>query len=349
MMKKMKKLMMLIFVAMLISATANSVIVFAEETYNDAYETFSYYDADRDINVVEYYYGNADCDNGYYETFSYYDADKDIYVIEYYYYDCDDDSEETEYEQSGYVPDYSDLYQDEYQAAWYSPAMVNDWADFYSMDGEYICSIPSGTYVQPLESVGRSGDITYILYDDCEGYIYTVFLINPSYEVTYDEINQSDNGIMVQLVSDANLRDEYGNILTTIPAGYGVNIISYDDTTGRYWITWNGRFGSIIASAIWSNQNCYYVDDAEDEACYDDDVDYYSDEECSYEENFGYARIKPLIGANVRDLKNNIITAIPHAERVMLLEPLNIGGRTLIKWGAYVGTVLTSCLKAYSA
>ena len=72
----------------------------------------------------------------------------------------DDDETEITYEESGFVPDYSDLYQDEFQASWYSPAMVNDQCDFYSTNGEYICSIPSGTYVQPLESIGRSGDIT---------------------------------------------------------------------------------------------------------------------------------------------------------------------------------------------
>lgn len=330
----MKKLMMGILVmALLISATANSMIVFAEETY----DTFSYYDADNDVYVTEYYYNGYDEEtyNSTPETFSYYDADNDMNCIEYYYYgDNSDDEDVDEYEQNGYVADYSDLYQDEYQAAWYSPAKLNDWADFYSIDGEYICSIPSGTYVQPVESIGRSGDITHIIYDGKNGYVYTALLVtpNPYYGVTYDEINQSDGGPIVQVLYDTYLLDEYGNILAELPAGYGVELIRFDETYNICWVRWNGLFGSINASVIWNDDPNYY----------DDDVEYSEEYEC-YEE-YGRATIKPQIGANVRDYNNDIVIAVPHGEEVVLLENLNIGGRTLIRWRGYIGTVLTSCL-----
>jgi hypothetical protein len=298
-------------------------MVFAEEPY----DTFEYYDADNDTYVTEYYfYGH-----GQNESFEYYDADNDRYCVEYYYYD--EEAEETD-ETEDWYPDYSDLYQDEYQAAWYSPAKVFDWADFYSLEGEYICSIAPETWVQPLESIGTSGDITYISYDGYTGYIYTTLLLNP-YGVTYDEIYQG-GGTLVQLHTDANLRDENGDILTTIPAGYGVQFISYDELTGRCWVRWNGRVGTIIASAIWYDPDCYYADDTDADS---DTVDY----GCFYNE-CGYARITPSIGANVRDCDNNIVVAVPCGEEVVLLEPLNVGGRTLIKWGCYVGSVLTSCL-----
>ena len=325
----MKKLMMGLIVAMLISATANSA-VFAEEPY----DTFEYYDADNDRYCIEYYfYGDGQDD-----TFEYYDADNDRYCVEYYYYSG---YEETEDEYVEYVPDYSNLYQDEYQAAWYSPVMVNDWADFYSMDGAYICSIAPGEYVQPLESIGRSGDITYISYDEYTGYVYTALLVtNPSYEGTYDEVYQSGTMVMVQF--DVNLYDEYGSV--TIPAGYAVELISYDETYNLCWVRWNGRFGYMDAMAIWPKQDYYYAD----ECCEED----YSDE-CYYEyyEGVGYAKIKPLIGANVRDVDNyeKIIVAVPYGEEVLLLEPLNVGGRTLIKWGSYIGTVSTSCLSSCTA
>ena len=323
----MKKLMMGLIVAMLISATANSA-VFAEEPY----DTFEYYDADNDRYCIEYYfYGDGQDD-----SFEYYDADNDRYCVEYYYYN------ETE-EAEGWYPDYSDLYQDEYQAAWYSPVMVNDWADLYSFDGVYICSIAPGEYVQPLESIGRSGDITYIMYNGYEGYIYTTLLISPSYEVTYDELYQSGDGAMVQLVADANLYDEYWDVIDTIPAGYVVELINYDETYNRCWIRWNGRFGSVDARVIWGDPVCYYADDTDADS---DTVEY----GCYYDE-CGYARITPSIGANLRDVKDydNILIAIPYGEEVMLLEPLNVGGRTLIKWNSYVGTVQTSCLKVCSA
>ena len=319
----MKKLVGLVIVAaLLITATA----VFAEEP-----EKFEYYDADNDRDCVEYYYG--DTTGELYDTFSYYDADNDTYVTEYYYGDDSDDDNDDD----GWCPDYSDLYYDEYQAAWYSPVSVNSCADFYSMNGEYICTIPEGTWVQPIESIGRSGDITYIMYNGCQGYVYTTLLLDPPYviciEPTYDEIYQSGDGYVVQLLVDANLRDENGNILTTIPAGYAVEFIKYDETTGRCWVRWNGRFGSVISTAIWSDSY---------DSCVDDDAECYSEE-------YGRAVIKPSIGANVRDCDNNIITAVPCGEEVLLLEPLNDGGRTLIRWGCYTGTVLTSCLRIYSA
>ncbi len=314
-MKKLIGIMMIALVTMLISVTA-----FAAD------ETESEYD-------FNYNY----TDEGYYPEEVDYDYDS--------------------YNETGFVPDYSDLYYDEYQAAWYAPAMINDWADFYSFSGEYICSIPAGSYVQPLESIGRSGDITYVAYGGYEGYVYTVFLLTPSYEVTYDEINQSGEGIVFQLLVDANLRDEYGNYITTIPAGYGVEVISYDDVNGRCGVRWNGLFGSIIASAIWFDPDCYYVDDEDDDIYYDDDVSYYDDCTGYYSENvtgddgidyydecYGYAMVKPAIGANMRDNENNLVVAIPCGEKVKLLEPQNIGGRTLVKWDKYVGTVLTSCL-----
>ncbi len=327
-MKMMKKLITGILVTVLL---ITSTEVFAEEP-----EVFEYYDADNDRNCIEYHYGDtAGILN---DTFSYYDADNDTYVTEYYYGSDSDD--EADY---GWYPDYSDLYQDEYQAAWYASVSLNDWADFYSLEGEYICTIPEGTWVQPLESIGRSGDITYIMYNGYQGYVYTTLLLHPPYvvcceptEPTYDEIYQS-GGYIVQLAVDANLRDENGNIITAIPAGYAVEFISYDETTGRCWVRWNGLFGSVIASAIWSDSGCCYAD--EDECNY---------EECP-EEGFGYAKIKPSIGANVRDCEGNVITAVPCGEEVMLLEPLNDGGRTLIKWGCFTGTVLTSCLKVCSA
>jgi hypothetical protein len=323
-MKTTKKLVgvIVVVVALLISATA----VFAEEP-----EVFKYYDADNDRDCVEYYYG--DTAGELYDTFSYYDADNDTYVTEYYY------SDDSDGDDCGWYPDYSDLYYDEYQAAYYSSVSLNDWADFYSLDGEYICTIPEGTWVQPMESIGRSGDITYIMYNGYQGYVYTALLLHPPYvvccEPTYDEIYQTGDVYVVQLLTAANLRDENGNILATIPAGYAVEFINYDETIDRCWVRWNGLFGSIISTAIWSGSDfdCYYDDGYEE--CYD--------------EGFGYARIKPSIGANVRDCDNKIITAVPCGEEVMLLEPINYGGRTLIKWGRYTGTVLTSCLKDYSA
>ena len=151
---------------------------------------------------------------------------------------------------------------------------------------------------------------------------------------------------MVQLISDTYLRDENYEILTYIPAGYVVEIVNYDQNTDRCWIRWNCRFGWIDSRTIWSDTNCYCDNDDNTEVYYDYNDD--SIEECYYEDNYGYAIVKPLIGVNVRDSKNNVIIAVPYGNKVTLIEPLNIGGRTLIYWNGYIRTVLTSCLEDYS-
>lgn len=283
---------------------------------------------------------------------AYYDNEIGTYVYyddedgRFYYYDevledyvtIIDDEEDDDGEM--YNSEFPDLYQDEYQASSYGYARVNSQAEFFDLDGNNSFVIPEGEYVLLLQSVGAGGDMTHIMYDDCEGYVYTTCLLADVEQLTYDELFQS-GGYMVPLLVDANLRNEDGEVIATIPAGIGVEVISMDNSTGRVWVRWNGRFGSVTAGAI-------YRDEAEAEQTSSNDVN--EDETVNYDDSVevpdhcGTATIQTKVGANLRGSDNKLIVAIPQGEEVYLLERLNYGGRTKIQWGKYVGTVLTRCL-----
>lgn len=277
-----------------------------------------------------------------YGSYVYYDDESDMY----YYFDgrvwdyviledIEDDEEYGNTEENWYEPEYPDLYQDEYQAASYGYARVNSLAEFFDLDWNNVFAIPAGEYVTLLESVGTGGDMTHVMYDDVEGYIYTSCLLADYRDLTYDEITQSDTGYMAMLLCDANLRNENGDIIGCIPGGSAVEVIS-DTINGRVWVRFNGMAGTVTAGAL--NSQTESSDNSSVVLAADD---------CQPQEvftSYGTAIIKTKVGANLRGSDNEVILAIPCGEEVTLLENLNYGGRTKIQWGKYVGTVLTRCL-----
>jgi hypothetical protein len=222
-------------------------------------------------------------------------------------------------------PYVSDLYMDEYQASYYTPVQLNSSANLYSYQGDYICTIPAGETVYPDESVGNSFDILYVNYNGQNGYIMTNTVTD-----TYPEQDS-----IILLSASANLRDENNNILTTIPQGYGVQIINYDSDTNRYYVIYNGMGGTIPASAIWGANEQQEVTDTIPGNGYESSTCYYGN----------YATIKTLIGANLRNSRYEIIIAIPYGETVEVINDTETPcGRTKVRWGQYIGTVLTSTL-----
>jgi hypothetical protein len=263
-----------------------------------------------------------------YGTYVYYDDEDAIF----YYYD----GRVGDYVILEDIEDDEDWYEPECQYETYGYAQVNSLAEFFDLNWNNIFAIPAGEYVLLLQPVGDGGDVTHVMYDDSEGYVYTSCLLpSDCDDLTYDEITQSDTGYRASILVDANLRDENGDVIGCIPGGSAVEVIS-DTINGRVWVRWNGRCGTVTAGAL--NSQTESSDNSSVVLAADD---------CQPQEvftSYGTATIKTKVGANLRGSDNEVIVAIPQGEEVTLLQDLNYGGRTKVQWGSFVGSVLTRCL-----